>query len=77
MLTTRASDNYVDFRFARDDTLMVGRESDGVPNAIHNYVDGAVRVPMVRQMRSLNVAIAAAMVLGEALHQTNQLPDTN
>jgi tRNA (cytidine/uridine-2'-O-)-methyltransferase len=77
LLTTRASDNYVDFCFARDDTLMVGRESDGVPNAIHDYVDGAVRVPMVRQMRSLNVAIAAAMVLGEALHQTNQLPGTN
>jgi len=76
LLTTRASDNYVDFRFAADDTLMVGRESDGVPDTVRQYADGAVRVPMVRQMRSLNVAVAAAMVLGEALRQTYQLPGT-
>jgi tRNA (cytidine/uridine-2'-O-)-methyltransferase len=77
LLTTRASDNYVDFRFAADDTLMVGRESDGVPDDVHEYVDASVRVPMVRQMRSLNVAVTAAMVLGEALRQTNQLPGTD
>ena len=77
LLTTRASDNYTDFRYAADDTLMVGRESDGVPDAVREYVDAAVRVPMVRQMRSLNVAVTAAMVLGEALRQTNQLPDTH
>lgn len=76
LLTTRASENYIDFRFAADDTLMVGRETDGVPDAVHQFVDGAVRVPMVRQMRSLNVAVTAAMVLGEALRQTNQLPGT-
>ena len=77
LLTTRPSDNYIDFRFADDDTLMVGRESDGVPDAVRQYVDGAVRVPMVAHMRSLNVAAAAAMVLGEALRQTKQLPDTD
>ena len=76
LLTTRASVNYVDFSFATDDTLMVGRESDGVPDDVRNFVDGAVRVPMVPAMRSLNVAVAAAMVLGEALRQTNQLPGT-
>jgi tRNA (cytidine/uridine-2'-O-)-methyltransferase len=76
LLSTRASDDYVDFRFAEDDTLMVGRESDGAPDAVHQYVDGAVRVPMISNMRSLNVAVAAAMVLGEALRQTNQLPGT-
>jgi tRNA (cytidine/uridine-2'-O-)-methyltransferase len=76
LLTTRASVDYVDFRFAADDTLMVGRESDGVPDDVHRFVDAAVRVPMVAQMRSLNVAAAAAMVLGEALRQTNQLPGT-
>ena len=74
LLTTRASIGYVDFRFAADDTLMVGRESDGVPDAVRGFVDAAVRVPMVPAMRSLNVAVAAAMVLGEALRQTNQLP---
>ena len=76
LLTTRASVNYVDFSLATDDTLMVGRESDGVPDDVRNFFDGAVRVPMVPVMRSLNVAVAAAMVLGEALRQTNQLPGT-
>ena len=76
LLTTRASIDYVDFRFAGDDTLMVGRESDGVPDDVRQFVDGTVRVPMVPRLRSLNVAVAAAMVLGEALRQTNQLPGT-
>lgn len=76
LLTTRANDDYTDFRFANDDTLMVGRESDGVPDAVRHYADGAVRVPMIPNMRSLNVAVAAAMVLGEALRQTKQLPGT-
>ena len=74
LLTTRATVDYVDFAFAADDTLMVGRESDGVPDDVREFVDGAVCVPMVPAMRSLNVAVAAAMVLGEALRQTNQLP---
>ena len=77
LLTTRASLDYVDFSFAADDTLMVGRESDGVPDDVRHFVDGAVRVPMVPKMRSLNVAVAAAMVLGDALRQTKQLPGTN
>lgn len=74
LLTTRASTDYVNFRFAGNDTLMVGRETDGVPGDVHRLADGAVRVPMVEGLRSLNVAVAAAMVLGEALRQTNQLP---
>jgi tRNA (cytidine/uridine-2'-O-)-methyltransferase len=74
LLTTRAPVDYVDFRFAADDTLMVGRETDGVPEEVHSFVDAAVRVPMIPEMRSLNVAVAAAMVLGDALRQTNQLP---
>ncbi len=76
LLTTRADTTYVDFRFAADDTLIVGRESAGVPDAVHQFVDAAVRVPMVAGLRSLNVAVAAAMVLGEALRQTNQLPSS-
>lgn len=74
LLTTRASVNYTDFQFASTDTLMVGSESSGVPDTVHAVVDGAVRIPMVAAMRSLNVAVAAAMVIGEALRQTNQLP---
>ncbi len=76
LLTTRADTTSVDFRFAADDTLIVGRESAGVPDAVHQFVDAAVRVPMVAGLRSLNVAVAAAMVLGEALRQTNQLPSS-
>ncbi|NKB48110.1 MAG: tRNA methyltransferase [Alphaproteobacteria bacterium] len=74
LLTTRATIDYVDFNFSADDTLMVGRESDGVPDDVRQFVDEAVRIPMVPEMRSLNVAVAAAMVLGEALRQTEQLP---
>lgn len=74
LLTTRAPLSYVDFRFAADDTLMVGRESSGVPDAVRQFADAAVGVPMMPPLRSLNVATAAAMVLGEALRQTDQLP---
>jgi len=74
LLTTRAATPYSEFQFRTDDTLLVGRESSGVPEEVHAFVDAAVRVPMVAQMRSLNVAVAAAMVLGEALRQTRQLP---
>ncbi len=76
LLTTKADLPYVDFRFAADDTLIVGRETDGVPDTVRRFVDAAVLVPMVPPLRSLNVAAAAAMVLGEALRQTNQLPET-
>ena len=75
LLTTRASTSYADFQYQADDTLMVGQESAGVPDDVHAIVDGAVKVPMLPELRSLNVALAAAMVLGEALRQTQQLPD--
>ncbi len=74
LLTTRAELCYADFHFAADDTLMVGRETDGVPDPVRQFADAAVRVPMAPQLRSLNVATAAAIVLGEALRQTDQLP---
>ena len=70
LLTTRAALPYTDFAFAGDDVLMAGRESDGVPEAVHAAADARVRVPMRPGFRSLNVAVAAAMVLGEALRQT-------
>jgi tRNA (cytidine/uridine-2'-O-)-methyltransferase len=71
LLTTRASLAYTRFAFRPDDTLLLGRESAGVPDAIHAAADARVRIPMRPPLRSLNVAIAAAMVLGEALRQTN------
>jgi tRNA (cytidine/uridine-2'-O-)-methyltransferase len=70
LLTTRAASAYTDFGFAADDCLLLGRESAGVPEAIHAAADAAVRIPIASGLRSLNVAVAAAMVLGEALRQT-------
>ncbi len=69
LLTTRGAAPYLDFAFAPDDVVMVGRESAGVPEAVHAAADARLRVPMVEGLRSLNVAVAAAMVLGEALRQ--------
>ncbi len=76
LLTTKATIAHCDFTFAPDDTLMVGRESAGVPDAVHEKVDGRITIPMRPSLRSLNVAIAAAMVLGEALRQTDGFPRT-
>ncbi len=69
LLTTAASTDYLDFRFLPDDVLMVGRESAGVPEPVHAAADARLRIAMAAGMRSLNVAVAAAMVLGEALRQ--------
>ena len=70
VLTTQARLAYVDFCFRAEDTLLVGRESAGVPAAVHAAADARLAIPMCTGMRSLNVAVAAAMVLGEALRQT-------
>lgn len=70
LLTTAASIVYTDFVFAADDTLLLGRESAGVPESVHEAADARLRVPMRPGLRSLNIAVAAAMVLGEALRQT-------
>ena len=74
LLTTRASLVYTDAAFEPTDTLMVGRESAGVPDDVHESADLRIKVPMRRGLRSLNVALAATMVLGEALRQTGLLP---
>ncbi len=74
LLTTKASTSHCDFRFAPDDTLMLGRESAGVPDTVHDRVDARITIPMRPGLRSLNVAVAAAIVLGEALRQTNGYP---
>ena len=70
LLTTKADTVYTDFLFQSGDTLLVGREGGGVPDAVRVAADARLRVPMAASMRSLNVAVAAAMVLGEALRQT-------
>ena len=73
LLTTRGAMAYTDFAFAQMDTLLLGRESAGVPQAVHAVADASVRIPIRDGLRSLNVAVAAAMVLGEALRQTGGL----
>lgn len=77
LLTTKAAQPYTGFAFAPDDTLLVGRESAGVPDAVHEAADARLLIPMAPGARSLNVSQAAAMVLGEALRQCNLLPVPN
>ena len=69
LLSTKAKTPYIDFTYQATDIIMVGRESAGVPKSVHGDVDDSVTIPMVPGMRSLNVAISAAMVVGEALRQ--------
>jgi tRNA (cytidine/uridine-2'-O-)-methyltransferase len=76
LLTTRASVPYLDFAFEPGDTLLMGSESAGVPDEVADAVDARIRIPMKPGLRSLNVALAASMVLGEALRQTS-LPQTS
>ncbi len=70
LLTTKSDLNYTDFRFQPGDTLLLGSESTGAPDEVHEAVDARVTIPMAGNARSLNIAVAAAMVLGEALRQT-------
>lgn len=75
LLTTHGTVPYHRFTFGPDDTLLLGRETAGVPDAVHQVADARVVVPLRPGLRSLNVAMAAALVLGEALRQTNLLPE--
>lgn len=70
LLTTKSAVRYTDFIFQPEDILMVGRESAGVPESVHNRADARIVIPICPPMRSLNVAVSAAMALGEALRQT-------
>src|SRR5262249_14731084 len=70
LLTTRATTSYLDHAFTRDDVLLFGRESAGVPEVVHAAADTRLTIPIRAGLRSLNVAMACAMVTGEALRQT-------
>ena len=72
LATTRAATAYTDFTFQPGDIVMVGRESAGVPNAVHEAADARVLCPIRSDLRSLNVAVAAAMIVGEALRQSRR-----
>jgi tRNA (cytidine/uridine-2'-O-)-methyltransferase len=70
LFTTKATSSYLDFTFAANDALLFGRESAGVPETVHAAADARLLIPMRLGMRSLNVAMAAALAAGEALRQT-------
>ena len=75
LLTTHADTAHFEFGFSDDDVLLLGRESAGVPAAVHEVADARVRIPVRDGLRSLNIAVAAGMVLGEALRQTGGFPE--
>jgi tRNA (cytidine/uridine-2'-O-)-methyltransferase len=73
-LTTKGTLPYTAFAYQPDDILLLGRESAGVPDYVHQTAEARLQIPMRQGLRSINVAHAGAMVLGEALRQTNQFP---
>lgn len=74
LLTTHASKPYTEFEFEKNDIILMGRESAGVPQEVHDIVDARLLIPMNANARSINVAISAVMVVGECLRQTNSFP---
>jgi len=77
LLTTKAPAPYTKFDFTKDDILLVGSESSGAPDHVHDAVDARVTIPMAAGARSLNVALSMAMVLGEAIRQTTASKEGN
>ena len=69
LFTTRADRSYLEEKFTPEDVLLFGRESAGVPDRVHEAADARVRIPMRAGMRSINLAMAAAMAAGEAMRQ--------
>lgn len=74
LLSSHADRAFTDYEFNSTDTLLLGRESAGAPEAIHASANARLYIPMRAGLRSLNVAVAAALVLGEALRQTKGFP---
>jgi tRNA (cytidine/uridine-2'-O-)-methyltransferase len=71
LLTTKSAESYVEFRFEKNDTLLFGRESAGVPEHVHNSIKYKLKIPMVNNKRSLNIASSVAIILSENLRQTS------
>tara|TARA_B110001454_G_scaffold145619_1_gene135113 strand:- start:781 stop:1248 length:468 start_codon:yes stop_codon:yes gene_type:complete len=70
LMTTKSSKSYMSFKFKNDDTLLFGRESAGIPENIHNLIEHRLRIPMINNKRSLNIASSVAIILSENLRQT-------
>ena len=73
LMTTKAKKHYHKFKFKKDDILLFGRESAGVPNNLHKTIKDKIKIPMNKNTRSLNVAMSVAIVSAEALRQNNLL----
>ena len=73
LMTTKAKKSYHTFKFKKDDMLLFGRESAGVPEEIHQMLKNKIKIPMNKKTRSLNVAMSVAIVAAEALRQNNLL----
>jgi tRNA (cytidine/uridine-2'-O-)-methyltransferase len=71
LLSTKAKETHISFKFQSDDILLLGRESAGVPETVHTALPHRIRIPMAKEMRSLNVAVSAGIVASEALRQLN------
>ena len=71
LMTTKAKKLYHKFKFKKNDFILVGRESAGVPQEIHEVIENKLRVPLSEKARSLNVAMTVAIVASEALKQNN------
>ena len=69
LMTTKASISYTKFKFGKNDTILFGRESAGVPEIIHKLIKNRLKIPMKSKMRSLNIASSVAIVLAESLKQ--------
>ena len=71
LITTKAEKKYMDFNFKNNDTLLFGRESAGVPEKVHKKIKNKIKIPMIKEKRSLNLATSVAITLSESLRQTN------
>lgn len=76
VMTTKASMTYTDFSFQKSDMIVMGRETAGAPGWLHERADARLIIPMAVGTRSLNMAVSASLVVGEALRQTNDFPET-
>jgi tRNA (cytidine/uridine-2'-O-)-methyltransferase len=74
LATTKGAVPYPEFSFRSDDIILMGRESAGVPDEVHEAADARLLIPMRAGLRSLNVAVSAAMMMGEALRQLDAFP---
>jgi len=73
LMTTKASVSYTKFKFEKNDTILFGRESAGVPESVHQLINNRLKIPMNESARSLNIASSVAIVLAESLRQTKIL----